>query len=192
MANFDILLKKMLSSGIRPNTNASREWFRKKIRETSINRTSLLTDSARAAATPITGNMYCYSYDPKFAKKLPYYDEFPLIFCVERTAGGFVGINLHYVSPQRRLIMMSSLSRIASDKKYDENTKLRLSYAALKQLSRFEQFKPTIKKYLYAQTRSKFVKIDSNEWDMAIFLPIQKFKKASSAKVWADSARLGK
>ena len=37
--------------------------------------------------------------------------------------------------------------------------------------------KPTIKKYLYSYTRSKFLRIDANEAAISIFLPVQRFKK---------------
>jgi hypothetical protein len=133
--------------------------------------------------------MYCYQYDPKYAKKLPYYDEFPLIFMVERISGGFVGINLHYVSPRNRIVVMNALSEIASNKRYDSTTRLRLSYNVLKGLSKYNVIKPCLKKYLFTHVRSKFVKIEANEWDIALFLPVQKFKKAAASKVWSDSAR---
>ena len=188
MANFDVLINRMLRSGVKPNTNAAREWFRKKIRETRVNRQKLLSDSDRSASTPTIGRMYCYSYNPKHAKTLPYYDEFPLIFVVERFSGGFLGINLHYVPPRTRIILMEALTDIANNKKYDETTRLMLSYRALKQLSKFNVVKPCIKKYLFSQVRSKFVKIDANEWDLAIFLPVQKFKKAAPSTVWSQSA----
>lgn len=188
MANFDVLINRMLRSGVKPNTNAAREWFRKKIRETRVNRQKLLSDSNRSSSTPTIGHMYCYSYNPKHAKTLPYYDEFPLIFVVERFSGGFLGINLHYVPPRTRIILMEALTDIANNKKYDETTRLMLSYRALKQLSKFNVVKPCIKKYLFSQVRSKFVKIDANEWDLAIFLPVQKFKKAAPSTVWSQSA----
>jgi len=74
-----------------------------------------------------------------------------------------------------------------TDKRYDENTKLRLSYNVLKSTSRFKAFKPTIKKYLRSQVKSRFMKIDSVEWDMALFLPLQKFQKATAQEVYKDS-----
>ena len=97
--NFTPLLKRLAAKGVKPNTTAAREWFRKKVRDTRINRQKLMSASDRAASMPTSGMMYCYSYDPKHKKKLEYYDEFPLIFMVEPAKGGFIGINLHYVSP---------------------------------------------------------------------------------------------
>jgi hypothetical protein len=191
-ANFDILLNRMLRAGVKPNTNAAREWFRKKIRDARVSRQSLLSDRDRSRGRPQIGRMYCYAYDPKYADKLPYYDEFPLIFMVKPEPGGFLGINLHYVSPRNRIVIMDSLSRIANNDKYDETTKLQLTWRTLSNLSKFKMIKPCVKKYLYSHVRSKFVMIEANEWDLGIFLPVQKFRKAGPSKVWSDSAQMGR
>tara|TARA_B100000768_G_scaffold180640_1_gene201164 strand:+ start:937 stop:1515 length:579 start_codon:yes stop_codon:yes gene_type:complete len=187
--NFIPLLKRLAAKGIRPNTNSAREWFRKKVRDTRISRTTLMNSTDRAAATPKVGSMYCYSYDPKWKDKLEYYDEFPLIFMVERIPKGFVGINLHYVSPRNRLILLESLTKIANNQKYDSTTRLAMSYKILKSMSKYNMIKPCLKKYLYGQVKSNFVSIDASEWDIVTFLPVQKFRKAAASKVWSDSAR---
>ena len=189
MANFAPLLARLAQRGIQPNTNAAREWFRKKVRETRISRNALLSDSDRKAGGLQVGHMYCYNYDPKFAKKLPYYDEFPLIFVIERTSKGFVGINLHYVSPRNRVAIMNALDKTVQGRNYDEKTKLAISYNILKGLSKYNMIKSCVKKYLYGHVKGNFVKIDANEWDIALFLPVQKFRKAAASKVWSDSAR---
>lgn len=187
--NFTPLLKRLAAKGVKPNTTAAREWFRKKVRDTRINRQKLMSASDRAASMPTSGMMYCYSYDPKHKKKLEYYDEFPLIFMVEPAKGGFIGINLHYVSPRNRVMIMDALTLITTDKKYNSKTKLAMSYNILKSLSKYNMIKPCLKRYLYTQVKSNFVKIDANEWDIALFLPVQKFKKAAASTVWSESAR---
>ena len=187
--NFTPLLKRLAAKGVKPNTTAAREWFRKKVRDTRINRQKLMSASDRAASMPRTGFMYCYSYDPKHKKKLEYYDEFPLIFVVEPAKGGFIGINLHYVSPRNRIIIMDALTRITTDKKYNSQTKLAMSYNILKSLSKDNMIQPCLKRYLYSQVKSNFVKINANEWDIALFLPVQKFRKAPASQVWSESAR---
>ena len=191
-ANFDVLLNRMLRAGVKPNTTAARNWFRNKIRDTRVSRQTLLSDSDRRRSRPTIGRMYCYAYDPKYGDKLPYYDEFPLIFMVRPESNGFLGINLHYVSPRNRILIMDALSKIANNNKYDDSTKLQLTWRTLSNLSKFNMIKPCVKKYLYSQVRSKFVMIDANEWDLGIFLPVQKFKKASASKVWSDSAQMGR
>lgn len=187
--NFTPLLKRLAAKGVKPNTPAARNWFRNKARDTRVNRQKLMSASDRLEARPQIGSMYCYAYDPKWKKKLEYYDEFPLIFMVEPSPGGFIGINLHYVSPRNRIVLMDSLTKISTDKNYNKKTKLALSYNILKGLSKYNMIKPCLKRYLYGQVKSNFVKIDANEWDIAIFLPVQKFRKAAASTVWSESAR---
>ena len=50
--------------------------------------------------------------------------------------------------------------------------------------------KPTIKKYLYSYAQTGFLRINADEAATAIFLPVQRFKKASEAKVYSDSRRI--
>jgi hypothetical protein len=57
----------------------------------------------------------------------------------------------------------------------------------LKNASKYRAFKPTFKKYLGSQVKSRFLEIKPVEWDIALFLPLQKFEKASMAKVHKDS-----
>lgn len=187
--NFTPLLKRLAAKGVKPNTPAARNWFRTKVRDTRVNRQKLMAAADRLEARPQIGSMYCYAYDPKWKKKLEYYDEFPLIFVVEPSPGGFIGINLHYVSPRNRIVLMDSLTKISTDKNYNKKTKLALSYNILKGLSKYNMIKPCLKRYLYGQVKSNFVKIDANEWDIAIFLPVQKFRKAAASTVWSESAR---
>ena len=116
--------------------------------------------------------MYHFRYDPKGAKTLPYYDKFPLIFMVGPAAGGFYGINLHYLPPQLRAKLMDSLYDITNS------------------ASKYKFFKPTFKHYLSSQVKSEFIEINSTEWDTALFLPTERFEKARKSKVFADSRRM--
>jgi hypothetical protein len=61
------------------------------------------------------GKMYTFFYDPKHKETLPYYDLFPLIFVVGPAAGGFLGINLHYLPPVLRAKLMDSLYQILNN-----------------------------------------------------------------------------
>ena len=49
--------------------------------------------------------------------------------------------------------------------------------------------KPTIKKYLYSYVQTGFLRINADEAATAIYLPVQRFKKASIGQVYADSRR---
>ena len=134
--------------------------------------------------------MLLFQYDAKHKDTLPYYDRFPLIFPINIVKGGFMGINMHYLPPQLRAQLMDQLYSISSNDRYDAKTRLNLSYDVLNGASKFRLFRPTIKRYLQRQVRSRFIKIASSEWDIALFLPLQKFVGASSNKVYADSRKI--
>ena len=138
------------------------------------------------------GKMYLFNYDPKTKDTLPYYDRYPLIFPVQGAPGGFYGINMHYLPYVLRAKLMDALYDLSSNKRYDENTKLRLSYEILKGASKYKAFKPTFKRYLSSHVRSRFIEISSSEWDVALFLPLESFAKASKTSVWADSRRMAR
>jgi hypothetical protein len=85
---------------------------------------------------------------------------------------------------------MDALYDITSNERYDESTKLKLSYGVLKGAEKFKLFKPTFKRYLTTQLRSRFVEISPAEWDIALFLNSEQFIGASKTKVWADSRKI--
>ena len=188
---FEKLQIEAFRAGVRPRTTASLDWFRKRLKPVSrLNRKKIKEDSAlKTSSNPLPGRMYMYVYDPKTKAKLPYYDKFPLIIMVGPAPKGFYGINLHYLPPKLRALLMDNLYTVASDRRYDENTKLRISYDILKGASKYRYFKPTFKHYLNAHVNSQFLKIDSAEWDIALFLPTERFEKAKKSRVFADSRK---
>ena len=133
--------------------------------------------------------MYFFFYDPKTKAKLPYYDRFPLIFKVGQSRGSFDGINMHYLPYRLRARLMDALYETANNKRYDESTRLQLNYNVLRAATKYKEFKPTYKKYLSKNVRSRFIEINASEWDIALFLPVERFEKASKSKVWGESRR---
>mgnify|MGYP001168019143 CR=1 FL=1 len=136
------------------------------------------------------GNMYFYSYNPKWKDKLPWYDTFPLVFPIERYPDGFLGLNFHYLAPKHRAILMDQLKGFANNKAYDETTKLKLTYNMLKGFTKIKRARPTVHRYLNSKVNSQFVLVNADEWEVALFLPVERFKKASKKKVWAHSGTM--
>ena len=170
---------------------AAGDWFREKINQASASaRMRTVTPNQLLKRQPdsnvILGNMFFYKYDPKWAKKLPYWDMYPLVFPFEKAPGGFYGINLHYIPPKDRAILMDQLNEYANNKKYDETTRLSLTYDILKG---FGRARPCVKRYLGSHVVSNTVRIDADEWEVAIFLPVERFQKESKSTVWEDSKR---
>ena len=170
---------------------AAGNWFREKIKQAGASaRMKAVTPNQLLKRQPedniMLGKMFFYKYDPKWAKKLPYWDMYPLVFPFERAPGGFYGLNLHYIPPRDRAVLMDSLNQYASNNKYDRTTRLELSYRLLK---RYGRAVPCVKRYLGDHVVSQTVRIDADEWEIAIFLPVERFQKASKGTVWKDSRR---
>ena len=175
--------------GITPRTAESRAWFQKQAGYLGrINNNALLKEPAlKTESDQIPGGMFMYFYDPKTKDTLPYYDKFPLTIIVGPAAGGFTGLNLHYLPMALRAKFLDALMDITSDKKYDDNTKFNLSYNTLKKASKMRYFKPCFKRYLTANVKSRFARVPASEWEIATFLPTASFEKASKTTVWKDS-----
>ena len=199
---YDKLVDKGIQSGQIPNlTRSARNWFRDLARTTrGVQPRQIITSAPKTQMTKQlqVGFMYQFFYNPKTKDDLPYYDTFPLIFPFKQAftrsraaeSGAFYGINLHYLDIRLRARLMDSLYTISSDKKYDEDTRIRLSYKMLNSASKFRFFKPCIKKYLMSHVRGRFVKINANAWDVALFLPTERFKKANKGKVHRESRKM--
>ena len=193
---FDTILQQGVAAGEVPaRTRAARNWFRETAFSFRTTPNELLRGAAEAeggsALTGRTfpGRMYTFFYDPKTKRDLPYYDRFPLIFKIKNIDGGFLGINMHYLPPQLRARLMDALYPLATNRKYDETTRLRLTYEILNSATKYRFFKPTIKKYLNSNVRSRDIQINANQWDMALFLPTERFVKKNKNFVWRESRR---
>lgn len=192
---FDTMLTKGVRAGQIPaRTQAARQWYRDTAQEMSrVNQSQIFKGAGERLTSRIEpGNMYMFLYDPKTKDQLPYYDRFPLVFPFDDAEGGFYGINLHYLPYKLRAQLMDALYELASNSKYDESTKLRMSYQLLNRARKFRNFKPCVKRYLANRTQSQFVYIYPSEWDMALFLPTERFQKATKDKVWQESRKIAR
>jgi hypothetical protein len=152
-------------------------------------RQALLADRQRLKDKSIIGRMYFFYYDPKMKDSLPYYDRFPLVLPIERYSDSILGLNLHYIHPKQRIILLDKLSEFTNNDKYDKTTKLRLSYDLLKSASKIFEATPCIKKYLFNHIDSRFLEIEAGEWDIAALLPMESFVGATTNKVYTDSRK---
>lgn len=190
---FDDILSKGVRAGQLPaREQTARDWYRDQAKAMSrVNERSLMRSGGdRLTSKPLIGHMYLFGYDAKHKDTLPYFDKLPLIFPYKKVNGGFMGINLHYLPLNYRAQLMDALYDTATNKKYDESTKLRINYKILNGAAKFRYFKPCVKHYLTSQLRSRFFYIYPSEWDMALFMPLERFQGASKTKVFADSRKI--
>lgn len=153
--------------------------------------------SPNALQTTHIGGMYVYVYKAKWAKELPYYDAFPLVFLIRNTAmirtkqGGytessahFLGLNLHYVSPRQRAFLMDALNDRLMRNGFDElhpdyNPRLyaRLSYQVLQAAARHRLFEPCVKMYRKDHVMGgSMVRIPGANWAEIMFLPTARWR----------------
>ena len=191
---FDEILTKGVRSGQIPaQTNKARNWYRNAAKTYGSVKDGQFFgkkgDKDRMASRPMIGGMYMYEYMAKGRKTLPYYDRLPLIFPFKMVKGGFYGLNMHYLPLPLRAKLMDALYETTNNKAYDETTKLKINYQILTKASKFEPFKPCVKRYLTSQVQSRFMYVYPSEWDIALFLPTERFTGATKSQVWAQSKK---
>ena len=167
MSIFDEI-SKLRKSGKEPY-----QWYRNRIKELGTPSQAQLIRDGKITGRVNFGALNMFIYDPKLKNKLPYYDTFPLVLPIERYRDGFLGINFHYLPYALRARLLSRL---------DPNA----NYSALKNV---KLVKPTLKRYLNTNVRSRFRKLEEEDFMTAIMLPVQRFKKSSVNKVWSDSRK---
>ena len=165
----------------------STQWFRDKIKEFGQPGALDLIRDGKRKNSPFFGRLNMFFYDPKFKKTLPYYDTFPLVLPLENYPDGFLGINLHYLPMNLRLKLLDRLVDFSNNTKFDESTTLDVDYSQLKKI---KLIKPTLNRYLAGRVKTQFRRIDADEFTVAALLPVQRFKKASVAEVYADSRKI--
>ena len=160
------------------------------------NAVSLITDKSSPAqlmkdgkllGRPSAGRMSMFAYDPKTKARLPYYDTFPLVLPLEPIRGGFLGLNFHYLPYGARFKLLQDIQKYVSNAKFDKSTRIQADYSSLKGN---KYLKPTIKKYLYRQVRSNFLRIDVDEMALACYLPVARFQGTTLGRVFAAARRV--
>lgn len=190
MAIIDKLTRDLQRQNLAQNTNKARQWIKNKVKDlTNLRPNTLIRDQKRQSNKFELGGMYFFYYNPKLKDVLPFYDIFPLVIPIEPYPDGFLGLNLHYLAPTPRAKLLDILSEFANNSKFDESTRIAASYQTLKSLSGTELYRPCIKRYLTQHIGSKFLRINANEWDIAIFLPVESFIGATKQKVFSESRK---
>ena len=165
----------------------STDWYREKIREFGTPKALDLIRDGKQATRPFFGRLNMFFYDPKLKAKLPYYDRFPLVLPLENYSDGFLGLNFHYLPIPLRMRLLDRVVDFSNNTKFDESTRLNVSYNQLKNV---RLIRPTIKRYLAGKVKSRFRRVDADEFTVATLLPVARFKKGSQAEVYRDSRKM--
>ena len=189
----DKLTAAVRTGTIGAETRRSAQWFRDKIkgikgdlrnRFSSTNAAKFYREAEDKVNPNVMkrranlGDIFCYYYNPKYRNELPYYDMFPMIMLIGTDQDTFTGLNFHYPPPKFRAILLDRV-----------NAKVGKGIINWKKISKIPQVAPTVKRYRFDHIMRKVVPIEENEQEIAIFLPLERFRKASKSSVWADSRR---
>jgi len=186
----DLFQKDLNQEVFEARTRVSLEWYRKKI-QTYYGNTSLKLDTKIIPHTPINhinpGWMYSFKYNPKHKDKLPYYDLFPLVLIIKPVPGGFLGLNFHYLRPVDRAFFMDALYKFETPDTRNNTLRINITYNILQSSRRMRFYKACIKRYRYYNIGNFFLPVTPEEWDMALFLPTERFKNETKKDIWEDS-----
>lgn len=166
----------------------SQSWFAQKIKELGskepISRVTLLK-TTKEIQTPrmMIGTMCFFGYDPKHKDTLPHYDRFPLSFIFSLDNKGFTGINFHYLNIPMRIKLYDAMWKIASQSHLPTQQVKTLTWQLLSNVSKFPAAGPAVKRYLYGHVRTKFIKVNIQDWKTAIMLPVSQFTGATETSI---------
>lgn len=177
-------------------TRSATHWLQEHLADVGQLRRDALLSNADSPSVIKPGNIYLFSYNPLTKTDLPFYDMFPVTLCLERRTKGFLGLNLHYLSPYNRAVFLNFLIDFAdrTDWNLIQMSKILLDYnSAVKNIKSkgewaAKAFKASIKQYYFKQFLSGAVRVAPKDWKVVPFLPIDRFVKATREEVyrWAS------
>ena len=165
-------------------------WYRNKIKALAprITGPELLSEAEKKKITarPNYGMMNLFWYKPLNAKRLKYYDLYPLVIPFKKHRNGFTGLNFHYLSVPMRMNLLERLSAFE-----DSGTLYSLDVDDIDQLLAFEWtevkgmkgIKPIVRRYLANYVYSNFLKIGLEDMVVASLLPVERFY---TGDLWND------
>lgn len=187
--NYDFFKRYITEQPSEDDIENSRQWYRQKAFEVeNVDSAMLIRKSQELAVNRRRlGQIYLFRYDPKLKAELPFYDRYPIPLVINPTKEGFIGLNLHYLPFQFRAILMDRLYPYQRGE--DENARIKITYNILQNATKLRYYKPCLKHYLNSQIRTRTLHVNVDEWDAALFLPIQRFAKKNESVVYRDSLR---
>ena len=137
------------------------------------------------------GTLNMFIYDPKHKNKLPFYDTFPLVLPIGGAAGGFLGLNFHYLPIPARIRL---LDRIVEPESRAVNVIVQRGEVQgiitdYSELRKIPMAKAIVKHYLTGHVKSDFRAIGMDELVVAALLPVQRFRKASAEAAYIETAK---
>lgn len=162
-------------------------WLMEKLQQIGPIRRESITKYGVSPGSIDPGNFYFFGYLPQGKDELPFYDMFPLVYVMNRQPDGrFLGVNFHYLEHRLRAWFINALVGYADNPRWDidQESELVARYPNFKSSAPLRFYKPTIKSYRYDCVASRVVRVPPSEWKTALFMPLERFAKASGSEVY--------
>ena len=143
----------------------------------------------------LNGQLLFFKYiptDEKFLERKTknYYDIFPLIFVTETHRGGFQGINLHYLSPDMRIMLFDTIEKllpIIPGYKIETN-RININYEKLKKSkTTLRFFAPCYRQYRWSGLQKPPIAIPYQFWKLLVEKDLGYFMKGKKSSIYLDS-----
>ena len=82
-----------------------------------------------------------------------------------------------------RAQFLDALMDFANDQSFSVGAKMKLTYNMMKGSTALRWFKPCFKHYLSSNIQSELLLIEPADWEIAIFLPTDSFRKVDASSV---------
>lgn len=137
-------------------------------------RNNLGKDMIKTPVDVNIGQMFFFMYRAE-TPNLLVWDRYPISIIISVSQDHFIGLNLHYIPPILRLLVLDELIKIDKDKKIPVNKRLGTKAIFLEKIKNEKVYAHCVKKYRRDRQRSPLLRIQSNEWITAAYIPLQKW-----------------
>jgi hypothetical protein len=124
------------------------------------------------------GGLFFFKYVAKGKETLPIWDKYPMAMIIDRYNDGFLALNLHYMPKGRRQSVINVVNTFKGNNKMSNvvRAKAKNWQFMMNSGANAQGFmKKTVKRYLFTQVRSQFIKINPDEYSKAIQLPLEEW-----------------
>jgi hypothetical protein len=188
---------------IERNSTESLKWFQRRIsKDTNPSRMSLINNPGDYKTRKgnekgmLIGRMYYFKYQAESPgdQELPIYDQYPMVFIfnTSKTQDGknlIHALNVHYLQPRERSILLLKLLKLKNNKTYTHRTKLKLSWELIKSHVDHSLYQKAVHAYRVDRIKSRLIEIFPSEWEIAVFLQLQRWQHITNETVYSSDVR---
>lgn len=181
---------KLLPKEIESGTEDSLQWFRTNVRDLKIKPQVIMRGLEAVSNTGLKqGGVYMFYYDAKWKDTLPYWDKYPIVVPLELYSDGFLGINIHYISPSMRVPLLQKMFEFTKDnEELEGDARMLIDYDTTQLESELRNAGPCIKRYLTSHIGARITRVPKEQWETLMMMPTAKFN-VNANTVYADSRR---